>query len=333
MKHCALTLLVFSVIGFFAAPKLTAQQDTVITIYGKKFAPGVEVFINAVKVSSSDVLRINSNEIRVKISTSFISNSIQPIADKVQKSAGSSITSAQYIEWKNYVEVKNPLPSRGSAITEIAVVQLIVGEYLGKWNQKTIKFLINNQVPREIVKEIAIVVRAFNDIGMDLILELDTLNFTTALPGKVPVCGEVEDKDGFNVIGIRDIPSNRLQQQIGGRGIIFPELCDSVSRKNPRRRIITETDLVIDKRSLDSNLLKVGSITDLLSKNVTWIIAHEIGHCLGLGHSQNYESVNGELVPLTWENALMVPFGRPTRWIGSIPERERKLLKGLYGTK
>ena len=102
-------------IALFALPRLYAQ-DTTITIYGKKFAPGVIVKINGRLVDSANIRRDSAQPSRilyVKFPLSWLN---KPPATLLAggKDAGASLTSN---EVGNIVEVGNP----GSATTTYTI--------------------------------------------------------------------------------------------------------------------------------------------------------------------------------------------------------------------
>ena len=105
MKHFVVKLAVVVAIGLFALPQLYAQ-DTTITIYGKKFAPGVIVKINGRLVDSANIRRDSAQPSRVlyvKFPLSWLNKPAAAIAGV--KDAGASLTSN---EVGNIVEVGNP---------------------------------------------------------------------------------------------------------------------------------------------------------------------------------------------------------------------------------
>ena len=118
MKHCIVKLFVVVAIALFALPRLYAQ-DTTITIYGKKFAPGVIVKINGRLVDSANIRRDSAQPSRilyVKFPLSWLN---KPPATLLAggKDAGASLTSNEAV---SIVEVGNPgIPSRGFAIDTI----------------------------------------------------------------------------------------------------------------------------------------------------------------------------------------------------------------------
>jgi hypothetical protein len=113
MKHFVVKVLVVVAVGLFALPRLQAQ-DTTITIYGKKFAPGVIVKINGKPVDSTNIKRDSAQPSRilyVKFSLSWLN---KPAATIVAKGAEASLTSD---EVGNTVEVGNP----GTALTSYTI--------------------------------------------------------------------------------------------------------------------------------------------------------------------------------------------------------------------
>ena len=115
MKHFIVKLFVVVAIALFALPRLYAQ-DTTITIYGKKFAPGVIVKINGRLVDSTNIKRDSAQPSRilyVKFPLSWLN---KPPASLLAggKDAGASLNSN---EVGNIVEVGNP----GSATTTYTI--------------------------------------------------------------------------------------------------------------------------------------------------------------------------------------------------------------------
>ena len=93
-------------IGLFALPQLYAQ-DTTITIYGKKFAPGVIVKINGRLVDSANIRRDSAQPSRilyVKFRLDWLNKPPETLLAG-GKDAGASLTSN---EVGNIVEVGNP---------------------------------------------------------------------------------------------------------------------------------------------------------------------------------------------------------------------------------
>lgn len=103
MKDCIVKVLVVFVLGLLALSRLYAQ-DTTITIYGKRFAPGVIVKLNGVKIDS---VRHDSAQpsriLYVKFPLSLLQSGTIVIAGA--KDAGASLTSES---GKNVVSVGNP---------------------------------------------------------------------------------------------------------------------------------------------------------------------------------------------------------------------------------
>ncbi len=117
MKHFVVKVLVV-LVGLFALPRLQAQ-DTTITIYGKKFAPGVIVKLNgktidSVRHDSAQPSRI----LYVKIKLSDLRTSTPVIAGA--KDAGGSLTSSTDT---NIISLKNPEPSGAETYFPIQVLQ------------------------------------------------------------------------------------------------------------------------------------------------------------------------------------------------------------------
>lgn len=308
---------------------LFAQQDTVITIYGKKFAPGAEVFFNGRKLDN--VERISSRELRVRIPFSILSTQITAIG----KTAAAISSAEPLLAIQDSITVRNPSPSRGYSngfpLTIVASEARRLGDFLGKWKQKNIKLFIHNQTPREVISEIAVAVRAFNQVLDTLLfIDLDTVNLVSQRPTLVTNY----TPDGKNVIGM--IESNEFPGQSGpidsvkkiydGIGAAFPptlrDLTTTDKLQPAQNRIFQEYDIAMNKTEYDKMSLKRGQIPESdRSRNLTWAIAHEIGHFLGLAHT--YSILDD------WRNALMKVNTSPKDWLG-IPERESTLLKNWY---
>lgn len=104
MKHFLVKVLVVVAIGLFALPRLQAQ-DTTITVYGKKFAPGVIVKLNgktidSVRHDSAQPSRI----LYVKIKLTDIRKGAITVATST-KDGGGNLTSNDDV---NIIETQNP---------------------------------------------------------------------------------------------------------------------------------------------------------------------------------------------------------------------------------
>jgi predicted Zn-dependent protease len=327
MKHCALTLLIIAcVIGLFASPKLTAQQDTVITIYGKKFAPGVEVYFNGQKLQN--VERISSREIKARIPLKEMESTTQSriIKVKEQPSVTDDNSGRGDIVYmtEDSITVKNPSPSRGTAGAKIFRLSQFIrrGNFIGKWTQRTIKLYINDQTPREIIKELAAAVQALNEItNSKIMIELDTINLVSERP--TLVLSYIHD--GKNVLGMAD--ASEIKGNIaGGRTQFYPpvkvDFTTIDSLQSPETYHFQEVDIVLNRTMYNAMQLRTGEIpadAPAMVTNLTWAIAHELGHLLGL--TDTYSG--------TWMDSIMRTNLLGKNWLG-IPVRDQNLLKQWY---
>ncbi|MBD1208501.1 MAG: hypothetical protein H9535_08730 [Ignavibacteria bacterium] len=105
MKDCIVKVLVVFVLGLLTLSRMYAQ-DTTITIYGKKFAPGVIVKINNHLVDSTNIKRDSAQPSRILYVKFLLSWLNKPAsATVVAKDVGASLTSD---EVENTVSVGNP---------------------------------------------------------------------------------------------------------------------------------------------------------------------------------------------------------------------------------
>ena len=117
MKHFGIKLLV--VVGFvlYGLPRLYAQTDTVLTIYGTKFADGAKVYFNGVEITP--VLRDSlqpSRILRIRVPFSLLQ---QAPALAGIKDGGAKIQSD---EITHTIRVENPSPNRGGGVSTITVI-------------------------------------------------------------------------------------------------------------------------------------------------------------------------------------------------------------------
>jgi hypothetical protein len=236
----------------------------------------------------------------------------------------------------NMITVRNPSPSRGDATFPLIVQQdnPRIGDYDGKWSQKSVKIFINSQTPLEMIREIAIAIKAFNDsISGHFYIDLDTVNLVSERPS----LAITKQTDGKNVIGIATAVelSQTWRRSIltlpDGITRIYPPIKRDVatpdSLQRPETYIFEEIDIALNFTAFVDGRLLAGLIPDNSpARNLTWIIAHELGHFLGLAH---IDPVMGEPDLVNWRNALMISRGNPKDWLG-IPVRETNLLKNWY---
>jgi hypothetical protein len=105
MKHFGIKVLLFVAIGLCALPR-TYAQDTTITIYGKRFAPGVIVKINGVRIDSVSIRHDNTQPSRILYVTFPLSMLQKPATAVAEaKGAGATLTSDGV---ENTVSVGNP---------------------------------------------------------------------------------------------------------------------------------------------------------------------------------------------------------------------------------
>ena len=317
-----------------AFQRTIAQQDTTITIYGKRFAPGVEVYFNGQKLENIE--RISSRELRARIPLIKSQQSTQ-ISTLKNQSAITSDDTILIIE--DSIVVKNPSPSRGSSDTKRVQIKVLegrrLGDFLGKWNQQTVKLFINDKTPREVIKELAIAVQAFNEIlSSKLIIELDTINLVPERPTLV-IDYQSDNKNVFGMVRENEFPDNKNQdgttRQIpDGRIQPYPPILrDATTRdglQSAESYHFKEVDIAFNETTYSNMMFQIGQVTPETSpvRNLTWVIAHELGHFLGLAHTY--------LMGETWETALMKANSPPKNWLG-IPEREQLLLKKWYDVK
>jgi hypothetical protein len=119
MKHFVVKVLVVVAIGLFALPRLQAQQDTTITIYGKRFAPGVEVYLDGQRIYNvvPDSAR-PSRILRVKIPFSILLQAPATVAGV--KNGGASLTSTTIT---HILRVINPGPNQHGIDSTITVIK------------------------------------------------------------------------------------------------------------------------------------------------------------------------------------------------------------------
>lgn len=95
-----------------------AQTDTLITIYGKKFAPGVRVYLNNTLIQANKVNRINSKQIEVLLPLSVLKEA-PPTLLSAKKPQGS----VQAVVNNHIIRVENPSPARGVSNPRTLVVR------------------------------------------------------------------------------------------------------------------------------------------------------------------------------------------------------------------
>jgi hypothetical protein len=120
MKHFVIKLLVVFAVVMYALPHLYAQQDTTITIYGKRFAPGAKVFLNGTLIDSLKVQHDNaqpSRILRVRIALSILQS---PPAIANIKDGGATVQSSRIV---HIVRVVNPGLNRGDATDTISITR------------------------------------------------------------------------------------------------------------------------------------------------------------------------------------------------------------------
>lgn len=121
MKHFLVKVLVVVAISLFALPLLQAQQDTTITIYGKRFAPGVEVYLDGQKISN--VVRDSARPSRIlhiKIPFSLLLQA--PVTVAGVKNGGASLTSTTIT---HILRVINPGPNQHGIDSTITITKAL----------------------------------------------------------------------------------------------------------------------------------------------------------------------------------------------------------------
>lgn len=323
-KNAKIYRLLFCIIPLFLGRHLLlqAQVDTTVTILlrGEKIDKSVKIFLNDVQLNQVNWL--GSDMVKVDIPFYLVKQLI---------GTGDSLKRYIYAS----IKARNPASSKPPSLTNLIFAHIppdtLSAKLIGKWNKKSVPLLISNDLPPEVQEEVRKAIQAYNNIGFDLVIETDT---TSAKPSLA--LRNNPFRDSLNVIGFLSEAESPTNVNPPGWTIPHPP---QLKNQSPQNRIFIEVDIAINREMYErSGLLKIGLIPSNEQgrvSNLTWVIAHEIGHFLGLADIfiTLGEKPDGSIIKYTWENSIMPHGTAPARWLETIPDREKKLLKTLYGTK